>query len=53
MLDHVGALVSDIARSWRFRAATGLRPHYHPNCHGALVLDPGGLNVEAVRHPAE
>jgi catechol 2,3-dioxygenase-like lactoylglutathione lyase family enzyme len=28
----------------------GLRPIYHPNYHGAFVLDPDGHNVEAVCH---
>jgi catechol 2,3-dioxygenase-like lactoylglutathione lyase family enzyme len=30
--------------------APGLRPHYHENYYGAFVLDPDGLNVEAVCH---
>jgi catechol 2,3-dioxygenase-like lactoylglutathione lyase family enzyme len=30
--------------------APGLRPHYHPNYYGAFVLDPDGINVEAVCH---
>lgn len=30
--------------------APGLRPHYHPNYYGAFVLDPDGLNIEAVCH---
>jgi catechol 2,3-dioxygenase-like lactoylglutathione lyase family enzyme len=33
--------------------APGLRPHYHPNYYGAFVLDPDGLNIEAVCHAAE
>lgn len=33
--------------------APGLRPHYHPNYYGAFVLDPGGLNIEAVCHAPE
>jgi catechol 2,3-dioxygenase-like lactoylglutathione lyase family enzyme len=28
----------------------GLRPHYHPNYYAAFVLDPDGLNIEAVCH---
>jgi catechol 2,3-dioxygenase-like lactoylglutathione lyase family enzyme len=28
----------------------GLRPHYHPNYYGAFVLDPNGVNLEAVCH---
>jgi catechol 2,3-dioxygenase-like lactoylglutathione lyase family enzyme len=31
----------------------GLRPHYHPNYYGAFVLDPDGINVEAVCHAPE
>ncbi|CAN5451293.1 VOC family protein [soil metagenome] len=31
----------------------GLRPHYHPNYYGAFILDPDGINVEAVCHKAE
>ena len=30
----------------------GLRPHYHQNYYGAVVLDPDGNNVEAVYHGA-
>jgi catechol 2,3-dioxygenase-like lactoylglutathione lyase family enzyme len=30
--------------------APGLRPHYHPDYYGAFVLDPDGLNIEAVTH---
>lgn len=33
--------------------APGLRPHYHPNYYGAFILDPDGLNVEAVCHRPE
>lgn len=28
----------------------GLRVHYHPNYYAAFVLDPDGINVEAVCH---
>lgn len=28
----------------------GLRPQYHPNYYGAFVLDPDGVNIEAVCH---
>ena len=28
--------------------APGLRPQYHPDYYGAFVLDPDGLNIEAV-----
>lgn len=30
--------------------APGLRPHYSPDYYGAFVLDPDGLNIEAVTH---
>ncbi|MGF7151339.1 catechol 2,3-dioxygenase-like lactoylglutathione lyase family enzyme [Sphingomonas zeicaulis] len=30
--------------------APGIRPHYHPNYYAAFVLDPDGINVEAVCH---
>jgi catechol 2,3-dioxygenase-like lactoylglutathione lyase family enzyme len=32
--------------------APGLRPHYHPSYYGAFLLDPDGINVEAVCHDA-
>jgi catechol 2,3-dioxygenase-like lactoylglutathione lyase family enzyme len=53
ILDHIGATVADFAKSRAFCAAAlapGLRPHYHPNHHGAFVLDPDGHNIEAVCH---
>jgi catechol 2,3-dioxygenase-like lactoylglutathione lyase family enzyme len=31
----------------------GLRPHYHPFYYAAFVIDPDGLNVEAVCHTPE
>ena len=30
----------------------GLRPHYHPDYYAAFVLDPDGINIEAVCHKA-
>jgi catechol 2,3-dioxygenase-like lactoylglutathione lyase family enzyme len=30
--------------------APGLRPHYHPDYYGAFVIDPNGVNLEAVCH---
>jgi catechol 2,3-dioxygenase-like lactoylglutathione lyase family enzyme len=33
--------------------APGLRPHYHPSYYGAFLLDPDGINVEAVCHTPE
>ena len=34
----------------RDNGAPGLRPHYHPDYYAAFVLDPDGVNVEAVHH---
>lgn len=42
-----------IAAGGRDNGPPGLRPHYHPNYYGAFVLDPDGLNVEAVCHTPE
>jgi catechol 2,3-dioxygenase-like lactoylglutathione lyase family enzyme len=33
--------------------APGLRPHYHPDYYGAFVIDPNGVNLEAVCHRLE
>ena len=33
--------------------APGIRPHYHPDYYGAFVLDPDGINIEAVSHRPE
>jgi catechol 2,3-dioxygenase-like lactoylglutathione lyase family enzyme len=33
--------------------APGLRPHYHPDYYGAFVIDPNGVNLEAVCHRPE
>lgn len=46
---HAAAL----AAGGKDNGAPGLRPHYHPNYYGAFVLDPDGLNVEAVCHAPE
>ena len=43
---HAAAL----AAGGRDNGAPGLRPHYHPSYYGAFVLDPDGVNVEAVCH---
>ena len=42
-----------MAAGGRDNGAPGLRPHYHPNYYGAFVLDPDGINVEAVCHAPE
>ena len=34
----------------RDHGAPGLRPHYGPNYYAAFILDPNGINVEAVCH---
>jgi catechol 2,3-dioxygenase-like lactoylglutathione lyase family enzyme len=39
-----------LAAGGKDNGAPGLRPHYHPNYYGAFVLDPDGINVEAVCH---
>jgi catechol 2,3-dioxygenase-like lactoylglutathione lyase family enzyme len=31
----------------------GLRPHYHPNYYSAFILDPDGMNAEAVCYSPE
>ena len=43
---HAAAL----AAGGRDNGAPGLRPQYHPGYYGAFVLDPDGVNVEAVHH---
>ncbi|MFG1297800.1 VOC family protein [Xanthobacter variabilis] len=43
---HAAAL----AAGGRDNGAPGLRPHYHPDYYAAFVLDPDGVNVEAVCH---
>ncbi|MCJ2188520.1 VOC family protein [Novosphingobium beihaiensis] len=37
----------------RDNGGPGLRPYYHPTYYGAFVLDPDGINVEAVCHTPE
>jgi len=39
-----------LAAGARDNGPPGLRPHYHPNYYGAFVIDPNGLNLEAVCH---
>lgn len=43
---HAAAL----AAGGRDNGAPGPRPYYHPDYYGAFVLDPDGVNVEAVCH---
>ncbi|MGV3768395.1 MAG: VOC family protein [Sphingobium phenoxybenzoativorans] len=33
--------------------APGVRPHYHANYYAAFILDPDGMNIEAVCHAPE
>jgi catechol 2,3-dioxygenase-like lactoylglutathione lyase family enzyme len=42
-----------LAAGGRDHGAPGLRPHYHPHYYAAFVLDPDGINVEAVCHRPE
>lgn len=42
-----------ISAGGRDNGAPGIRAHYHPNYYGAFVLDPDGMNVEAVCHRPE
>lgn len=42
-----------IAAGGTDHGAPGLRPKYHPSYYGAFVLDPDGVNVEAVCHRPE
>lgn len=58
---HIAFAVDDRATVDAFHAAAlaaggtdhgapGLRPHYHPDYYAAFVLDPDGINVQAVCH---
>ena len=42
-----------LAAGGRDNGAPGIRPHYHPDYYGAFVLDPDGINIEAVSHRPE
>ena len=42
-----------IAQGGRDNGRPGIRAHYHPNYYAAFVLDPDGINVEAVCHKPE
>ncbi len=39
-----------LAAGGKDNGAPGLRPHYHADYYAAFVLDPDGLNIEAVCH---
>ncbi len=42
-----------LAAGGRDHGAPGLRPHYHPHYYAAFILDPDGINIEAVCHKPE
>ena len=42
-----------IGNGGRDNGAPGIREHYHPNYYAAFVIDPDGINVEAVCHAPE
>ena len=42
-----------IAQGGRDNGSPGIRAHYHPNYYAAFVIDPDGVNVEAVCQKAE
>ena len=46
---HAAAL----AAGGRDNGAPGVRERYHPNYYAAFVIDPDGMNVEAVCHAAD
>lgn len=46
---HAAAL----AAGGRDNGAPGIREDYHPNYYAAFVIDPDGMNVEAVCHKPE
>lgn len=39
-----------LAAGARDNGAPGIRAHYHPNYYGGFVIDPNGVNLEAVCH---
>jgi catechol 2,3-dioxygenase-like lactoylglutathione lyase family enzyme len=41
-----------LATGGQDNGAPGLRPHYSPDYYSAFVLDPDGLNIEAVTRSA-
>jgi catechol 2,3-dioxygenase-like lactoylglutathione lyase family enzyme len=48
-----GFYAAAMAAGGRDNGPPGLRPYYHPTYYAAFVLDPDGINVEAVCHAAE
>jgi len=45
-----GFYAAAIAAGGTDHGGPGIRAHYHPNYYAAFVLDPDGLNIEAVCH---
>lgn len=45
-----GFYAAAMAHGGRDNGAPGIRPHYHPAYYAAFVIDPDGVNVEAVCH---
>jgi len=41
---------ASLAAGAKDNGAPGIRAHYHPNYYGAFVIDPNGVNLEAVCH---
>lgn len=39
-----------LAAGAKDNGAPGIRAHYHPDYYGAFVIDPNGVNLEAVCH---
>ncbi|WP_447724543.1 VOC family protein [Sphingomonas koreensis] len=48
-----GFYVAALAAGGRDNGAPGVREHYHPTYYAAFVIDPDGMNVEAVCHAAD
>lgn len=42
-----------MAQGGRDNGPPGVRPHYHPAYYAAFVIDPDGVNIEAVCHKPE
>lgn len=48
-----GFYAAALAAGGRDNGAPGIRERYHPYYYAAFVIDPDGMNVEAVCHEAE
>jgi catechol 2,3-dioxygenase-like lactoylglutathione lyase family enzyme len=42
-----------LAAGGKDNGSPGIRAHYHPDYYAAFVLDPDGMNIEAVCHKPE